>query len=100
MNAAAQARDQLNLATLARLPAAIRRPSFDPAQLRTGIVHLGVGAFQRAHQAVYTEDALTQQAGDWGVIGVSLRRPDAAQKLCPQDCLYAVETRDQSSNHR
>jgi fructuronate reductase len=55
----------------------------------TGIVHLGLGAFARAHLALYTEDA---GAGDWGILGVSLQRPDQRDLLAPQDCLYtAVE---------
>jgi fructuronate reductase len=56
---------------------------------RTGIVHLGLGAFARAHLATYTEDA-----GDtaWGILGVSLQRPDQRDLLAPQDWLYtAVE---------
>lgn len=96
----ASARARLSLATLAHLPAHVRRPSFEPTQLKPGIVHLGVGAFQRAHQAVYTEDAMAATPGDWGVIGVSLRRPDAAQKLGPQNCLYSVEMRGETSSHR
>ena len=56
---------------------------------RTGIVHLGLGAFARAHLALYTEDTL--DAG-WGILGVSLQRPDQRDLLVPQDCLYtAVE---------
>jgi fructuronate reductase len=55
----------------------------------TGIVHLGLGAFARAHLALYTEDALE---ADWGIMGVSLQRPDQRDLLVPQDCLYtAVE---------
>jgi len=61
----------LSLRTLADLPPAIVRPAFDPARVGVGIVHLGLGAFHRAHQAVYTDDVL---AGDsrWGICGVSL----------------------------
>ncbi len=56
---------------------------------RTGIVHLGLGAFSRAHLALYTEDAGDP---DWGILGVSLQRPDQRDLLAPQDCLYtAVE---------
>ncbi len=56
---------------------------------RTGIVHLGLGAFARAHLALYTEDA---GEADWGILGVSLQRPDQRDLLAPQDSLYtAVE---------
>jgi fructuronate reductase len=54
---------------------------------RTGIVHLGLGAFARAHLALYTEDAAET---DWGILGVSLQRPDQRDLLAPQDCLYTA----------
>ena len=44
----------LGMRALARLPETVRRPAFDPARLKPGIVHLGIGAFHRAHQAVFT----------------------------------------------
>jgi fructuronate reductase len=90
----------LCLATLAQVSPSVRRPRVDPTQLKIGIVHLGVGAFHRAHQAVYTEDAIALDGGDWGILGVSLRRPDAANALVPQDCLYTVETLGQSTSYR
>jgi fructuronate reductase len=62
--------------------------------LSCGIVHLGVGAFHRAHQAVYTELALEQAPGPWGICGVSLRRPGMRDRLAPQDGLYTVAQRD------
>jgi fructuronate reductase len=58
-----------------------------------GIVHLGTGAFHRAHQAVYTDDALAKSGGGWMIIGVSLRSPDVADQLDPQDGLYTLLTR-------
>ncbi|MCB8882377.1 mannitol dehydrogenase family protein [Acidisoma cellulosilytica] len=64
----------------------------------TGIVHLGLGAFARAHLALYTEDA---QDHDWGIIGVSLQRPDQRDHLAPQDCLYtALERRPEGNRPR
>jgi fructuronate reductase len=60
------------------------RPREVPASV--GIVHLGIGAFHRAHQAVYTEDA-----GDgWGICGITQRSPAVAELLVPQDGLYSV----------
>jgi fructuronate reductase len=50
-----------------------------------GIVHLGVGAFHRAHQAAYTQDA-----GGWGICGVAPRRRDAVEQLAPQDGLFTL----------
>ena len=86
--------DRLSEATLERLPADLRLPPYRRADLASGIVHLGVGAFHRAHQAVYTELALEQAWGPWGICGVSLRRPDVRDRLMPQDGLYTVAARD------
>ena len=85
---------RLSLATIDRLPAAVARPGHDPARLRTGIVHFGVGAFHRAHQALCTDAAIAGAGGDWGIIGISLCRPSAAAALAPQDGLFTVELRD------
>lgn len=83
---------QLNAATLPRLPAAVKRPAFDPPSLKPGIVHLGIGAFHRAHQAVFTEDAIAAQGGNWGIVGASLRHAGAPDAISAQDGLYTVET--------
>ena len=85
---------RLSDATLAGLPAGTLRPGYDRAAVRTGVVHLGVGAFHRAHQAVVF-DALIR-AGDprWGILGASLRSPTVAEQLNPQDGLYTVTVRD------
>jgi fructuronate reductase len=90
----------LNAAALARLPATARVPSFDPATLKPGIVHLGIGAFHRAHQAVFTEDAINTNGGDWGIIGASLQRPDVPDALAAQDCLYTVESLGTAARYR
>jgi len=79
---------RLSLATVAGLPASVARPAYDPTSVGIGIVHLGIGAFHRAQTAVYTDDALAQELGDWGFCGVSLRSPDARDRLAPQDGLY------------
>ncbi|PXY22568.1 mannitol dehydrogenase family protein [Prauserella muralis] len=58
-----------------------------PRPERVGILHLGLGAFHRAHQAVFTEDA---GAAEWGICGVTQRSATVADQLRPQDCLYSV----------
>jgi len=85
---------RLSPTTLDRLPADVPRPRYDRASLPTGIVHIGLGAFHRAHQAVYTEDALAREPGPWGICGVSLRSPDTRDALAPQGGLYTVVVRD------
>ena len=87
-------------AALGVLDPRVVRPAYDRAALGVGIVHLGVGAFHRAHQAVYTEDAIVALGGDWGVCGVALQRPDTPDLLRPQDGLYTVETLSAQPSYR
>src|SRR5579871_4752078 len=74
----------------------VRLPLYERKNLRAGIVHLGLGNFARAHLADYVEDTI--EAGDdrWGIIGVSLQRPDQRDRLAPQDGLYTALQRDGS----
>jgi fructuronate reductase len=55
-----------------------------------GILHLGLGSFHRAHQAVYTDAAITAAGGDWGIIGVASRSRSVVDALREQDMLYTV----------
>lgn len=82
------------LSSRSELPASVGRPSFDRDALKSGIVHLGTGAFHKAHQAVATDDALAASGGDWMITGVSLRSGDVADQLNPQDGLYTLLVRD------
>jgi fructuronate reductase len=91
---------RLSLASLARVAPGVARPAYDVAALKVGIVHLGLGAFHRAHQAVFTDDAVAAAGGDWGIAGLSLRHAAAAEALTPQDGLYAVETLDAPCRYR
>ena len=79
---------RLDLSTLAHLPAGVARPGYDVASVGVGIVHLGIGAFHRAHQAIYTDDASGRRGGRWGICGVSLRSPGVRDRMTPQDGLY------------
>lgn len=82
--------ERLSLQTLDRVPEGWR-PPYDPRELSTGIVHLGIGAFHRAHQALYTQLAMGKAGvGSWGICGVTERSPAVAEVLAPQDCLYSV----------
>lgn len=74
---------------LAALPASIARPAYDRGQ-PVGIVHLGLGAFHRAHQAVYFDTLMTRGERGWMIRGASLRSPDIANRLNPQDGLFTV----------
>ncbi len=84
---------RLSLATLPAVARAglVRTPAYDPAGVRVGILHLGIGAFHRAHQAVFTEDAMVASGRtDWGICGVTQRSPAVRDQLAPQDGLYTV----------
>ena len=76
------------------LPAFVARPAYDRSKLRRGLVHLGLGAFHRAHQAIYTDAAMANGDLRWGIAGVSLRSKSVAEALIPQDLLYNVLERD------
>jgi fructuronate reductase len=84
---------RLGDARLGQLPVDVARPRYDRAAVATGIVHLGVGAFQRAHQAMYTETALNVGDMRWGIVGASLRSPTVRDTLKPQDNLYTLAVR-------
>lgn len=65
-------------------------PKYNREQTQAGIVHLGIGAFHRAHQAYYTEAVMNQFGGDWRIIGCSLRSANVKNQLNPQDGLYTL----------
>jgi fructuronate reductase len=87
---------RLSAAMVDALPAAVGRPRYDRRAVTSGIVHLGIGAFHRAHQAVYTDAVLA--AGDmrWGITAASLRSADTRDALAPQDGLYTLNIRGET----
>jgi fructuronate reductase len=91
---------RLHPSRLEALPHRVRGPGFDRRKLRTGIVHLGLGAFARAHLAAVNDDALDAGAAlDWGIHGVSLRHAEARDALLPQQGLYSLSLRDAEGSH-
>lgn len=81
---------RLGRSLLAEPSLGARPPGYDPDEHRPGVVHLGVGNFHRAHQAVYLDELLAREGGDWRITGVSLRSAEARRRLAPQDFLYTV----------
>src|SRR5438045_2224172 len=76
---------QLNRGNLKSIAGRAQVPSFDPAGLPGSIVHVGVGGFHRAHQAVYLDDLLAQGgARQWGLCGGGLRPHDARTRHVPR----------------
>jgi fructuronate reductase len=91
---------RLSIAHWDQIPAAAK-PEVDPRDLTVGIVHLGLGAFHRAHQAVYTERAMAASGESrWGICGVSQRSRSVIDDLQPQAGLYTVVERASSSDYR
>src|SRR5258707_9355628 len=89
-DAAQSSRGQLSLARLPSLPSDIARPGYSVGQIKPGILHLGTGAFHRAHQAWYADAALAASGGMWGIVGASLRGAAMRDSLVAQDCLYTL----------
>lgn len=88
---------RLCAATLAAARPAAARFAYERGRLRPRLVHLGLGAFFRAHGALFTEEVLAGESGaggDWGIVGASLRHPDQRERLAPQDFLYTTVAND------
>ncbi|WP_372760639.1 mannitol dehydrogenase family protein [Pseudoalteromonas sp.] len=86
----------LNQHSLVNLPRSIDTPNYDRSQLKAGIVHMGVGGFHRAHQAVYINELLkTPGAEQWGICGVGLLESNRGLRdiLKQQDHLYTLTVR-------
>lgn len=78
---------------LDRLGPETARFAYDRETQKIGIVHFGIGAFHRAHQAWYTDLAMDAGDRDWAICGVSLRSRAVADQLNPQSGLYTVTQR-------
>ncbi len=68
-------------------------PRYERGRLRTGIVHIGVGGFHRAHQAMYLDRLMDAgEAFDWAICGVGLLEGDRRMRdaLTAQDCRYTL----------
>lgn len=85
--------DLPRLAGVEGIPAGVRLPGYVVDEHEVGIVHIGVGAFHRAHQAVYTDDALAASGGNWRIQGISLRGSATVCALQEQHGVYTVLAR-------
>ncbi|MDA0563693.1 mannitol dehydrogenase family protein [Streptomonospora sp. S1-112] len=83
---------RLSRAARAHLPAEAVR-GLPPEGAGVGIVHLGPGAFHRAHQAVLTQEAMAAEGGDWSICAAAGRGRSVVDALRAQDGLYTVTDR-------
>jgi mannitol 2-dehydrogenase len=87
---------KLNTANLSKLDPKIQVPRYDRQKVGQAILHVGVGGFHRAHQALYSDDLLNQgEDAQWGFCGVGLLKHDARIRdvMRSQDCLYTLVER-------
>ena len=83
----------LRASTLGQLADTISRPWYDRSRISHGIVHIGVGGFNRSHLAVYLDDLLgSSESNRWGEFGVGLLPHDKLthSALREQDFLYGL----------
>jgi fructuronate reductase/mannitol 2-dehydrogenase len=92
--AAADTAQPLSESTLQQPPRDVTMPAYDRSALRAGIAHIGVGAFHRAHQALYFDELADRGVTDWAVVGIGLHSSTVKEALEEQDLLYTVVQRD------
>ncbi len=91
---------ELNNSTLSSLDArGIQVPQYDRSQVQVGVVHFGPGAFHRAHQAFYLDEALRSDPR-WGICEVALQSTSVRDALAPQDGLYTTAVLDKEPGYR
>lgn len=93
---------RLHLSTLSDLPPSVSTPRYVPWKGQTGIVHFGVGAFHRAHEAMYIDRILAAGDTRWGICGVGVLPQDRTigDVLLEQDHLYTLVTVDPDGTER
>jgi mannitol 2-dehydrogenase len=87
------AHGSLRAATLPAYVDRVRTPGYDRTRLTTGVVHIGVGGFHRAHQAMYHDRLMNDGAAlDWAICGVGVMPADRRmdEVMAAQDGLYTL----------
>jgi fructuronate reductase len=90
---------QSRLTSVSSVTSKTQIPQYDVSHHKVGIIHIGIGAFHRSHQAVYTDDALAKTGGNWRILGVSMRSKKSADALNPQNGLYCLVERSSHGDH-
>ena len=81
---------KLARATVSQIPKSVKTPAYASTSFQPGVLHLGLGAFHRAHQAMVFDQLLRDGDMRWGIHGVGMTQPGLVNKLRAQDGLYAV----------
>ena len=84
---------KLNEKNLLFLPGQVAIPGYERSKIKAGIAHIGVGAFHRSHEAVYTDKVLHHKGNNgWGICGIGLLEKDIeiCNVLSEQDGLYTL----------
>lgn len=92
----------LNCQALETLPSTIKKLNYKRESLTSGIIHIGVGNFHRAHQAMYLHNLFNAGlAYDWAIVGAGVTSYDEVMrtKLIQQDCLTTVVELDSRGLH-
>lgn len=79
--------------TVNHVKSTVRTPHYDRSVVTQGIVHIGVGNFHRAHEALAIDDLLTEDPSQpWAICGVALLPSDEplARRMQNQDGLYTL----------
>ncbi len=87
---------RLGQTVLSKLRPEVQTPRYDRSALKPHTVHLGVGGFHRAHQAVYLDDLLAIEGMPrWGECGIGVLKSDDRMRdaLTGQDFFYTVVER-------
>lgn len=87
----------MTMAQQNKVSAQLYETSYAQSACKVGIVHVGYGAFHRAHQAIYVDDYM-EKSGDlnWGIAAVNLRSDDAPSfsRSSQVDEGYVIKTTD------
>ena len=87
---------------LAEIADRLATPSYPRATITPSIVHIGVGGFHRAHQAMFLDRLLATGEERWGICGVGLLPGDAAMRdiMHRQQNLYTLVTTGADGDHQ
>jgi mannitol 2-dehydrogenase len=99
-----KSRDPLILceSSLKDIAAKLQTPQYSRQSVGEAVIHLGVGGFHRAHQALYLDELLDKgHDSRWGICGVGIMPQDEPMNLAlaSQDCLYTLVERSGTTDH-